>query len=205
MGIIDKGAVGAHLLQHVPQRAHDAAVDKGLGIIDQNGGIGHGIQHSANVVEHRFLAVAEAHQRVLVLVALASEHQLAVLSQHLILWKDFLPLLDGDIEFGFRKFHLLAHELVGLKVHQFAHLVVEHDIEQLVKLGLRQVLQLRIGGIHAVEQVLDRAGQRFHVGRRREQRLQRRNAVCLVTQFIDKCRAEAALAGAIGTNDGNLF
>ena len=43
MGIVDEGAVGAHLLQHVPQGAHDAAVDESLGIIDQDGGIGHGI------------------------------------------------------------------------------------------------------------------------------------------------------------------
>ena len=165
VGVIDEGAIGAHLLQHVPQCAHDAAVDKRLGVIDQDGSIGHGIKHGADVIQHRLLAITQSHERVFVLIAHAGEHQLAVLAQHLVLGEHFLPFLDGDVEFGLGELHLLTHELVGLIVHQLTHLIAEHDVEQLVKLGLGNVFDLRIRLIHAVEQVVNRAGQRLSAGR----------------------------------------
>ena len=164
MGVVDKGAVGAQLLQHVPQRAHDAAVDKRLGVIDQDGGIGHGIEHRTDVVEYRFLAVAQPQQRILVLVALGGEHQLTVLAQHLVLGEHLLPLLHGDVEFGLGELHPLAHETMRLEVHQLTHLVAEHDVEQLVKLGLGHVLHMRVSSVHAVEQVIDGTWQRLGAG-----------------------------------------
>ena len=136
MGVIDESAVGAHLFQHVPQRSHDAAVDKRLGVIDQNGGIGHSILYRTDIIKHGFFTVTQSKQRILVLIALAGEHQFAVLAQHLVLGEHLLPLLDGDIEFCLGELHLLIHEFVSLEIHQFTELVVEHDIEQFVKLGL---------------------------------------------------------------------
>ena len=142
MGVVDKGAVGTHLLDDIPQRLHDAVVDECLGVVDEHHGIGHGIEHRAQIVEHCLLAVAQPKHAVLVVMPLGSEHEFAVLTQHFVFGEHRLPLSHHLVEACLGKVYLLAHELMGLVVHQFAELVNEHDIGELVKLCVGRVLDL---------------------------------------------------------------
>ena len=74
---------------------------------------------------------------------LVREKEFAVFAQHLIFRKHLLPHLHGGVEFRFRHLQLLVHEQMRLVIHQVVKFLGEHDVHQLVELGVGKAFQQR--------------------------------------------------------------
>ena len=195
---IDKGTILAQTLNGVPQRFQNGVMQIKLGILDENHGIGHGIEHAGNVVQHRLFARAQP-QGIKGLGVFALNKQLTLGPQHLVLGKDAFPQLLCPVEAGARQLDMTSILDLKFVVKQVAKLLAQQQIKQLVKLGrslFRNIVRT-LDGLFVLR--LDRAWP--HLVRRHEaQRLLRRKPKSVLLDLAGYLQSKTALARAIGTN-----
>ena len=107
-----------------------------FGVLDQNHGIGHGIEHPGNIVKHRLLARTQP-QRVEGLGVFALDKQLTFGPQHLVFGEDALPQPLHPVETGLGQVDMPTLLHLELVAEQVAKLLAQQQEEQLVKLGRR--------------------------------------------------------------------
>ena len=198
---IDKCTILAQALDGVPQRFQDGVMQIKFRVLDQNHGIGHGIEHSGNIIKHSLLARTQP-QRIEGFGVFTLDKQLTLGPQHLVLGEYALPQPLHPVETGFGQVDMPPFLYLELVAEQVAELLAQQQEEQLVKLGrsLFRDIMRSIDGLFVLR--LNRAGPHL-VRRHQAQRLLCREPKGVLLDLTGNLYTKATLASTIGTNHGH--
>ena len=204
IGVVDEAAVGSEALYGVPEGVEQGRVEEDARGVDEDDGVLGGVECGGDIVECGFFSLGEAKCGDAVVAAGGGEKQCAVVAQNLVLGEDFLPKLYEEVEAG--GLQLLggaAEELARLVGEQIGALVVEEQEHELVELadgvGLEVCRSAECACILGVDAGDQRRGLTLGI-----ESLERGEFVSLVGAEVHEALHEAGLAGAVGTDEGEL-
>ena len=199
VGVVNEGAIGAHLLDDVPHLLHDGVVEEERRIINKNHRSRHCVDGSTEIVEHGALAIRQTHRSHLVGTFVVLEEQFAAFAQDFIVGEHPVPSLGEAVEIGLVHWCRLVFEGEHFIFEQGEELIMEQQECEFLYFGIDIALyDLRAGFDAAVEHIY-RAGHCVHL-LFREKCLERRDAECMVADILHDFTTESGFSGTIGTD-----